>query len=231
MSAPAQVVQTGVLDLVSQSGLVAQLVLLILLGSSVMSWAIIAMKYRSLKAATDENVRFLNIFWHGKSIEEIFSKTERYQSSPVAAVFKSGVKELKKLSGGDIKPLDVSGVDNVSRALLRASTAEVATLERHVSWLATVASAAPFVGLFGTVWGIMNSFQSIGATGQANLSVVAPGISEALITTATGIGAAIPAVIAYNYFANSIKRLAVDMDCFSQDFLNIVQRSSGGRKG
>jgi biopolymer transport protein TolQ len=230
MSAPSQVVQTGVLDLISQSGFVAKMVLLVLLGASVMSWAIIVMKYRILKAAADENTRFLNVFWHGKSIEEIFSKTERYQRSPVASVFKSGVKELKKLSGGEIKPLESSGVDNVSRALVRASTAEVAGLERHVSWLATVASAAPFIGLFGTVWGIMNSFQSIGATGAANLAIVAPGISEALITTATGIGAAIPAVIAYNSFANSIKRLAVDMDCFAQDFLNIVQRSSGGRK-
>ncbi|MGZ3688950.1 MAG: MotA/TolQ/ExbB proton channel family protein, partial [Bdellovibrionota bacterium] len=108
----------------------------------------------------------------------------------------------------------------------------IASLERNVGWLATTASAAPFVGLFGTVWGIMNSFQNIGATGAASLAVVAPGISEALITTATGIGAAIPAVVAYNFFAGQIKRIAVDMDTFSHDFINIVQRSvlTGGRK-
>ena len=150
------------------------------------------------------------------------------EGSPVAAVFKSGVKELKKVAPGE----GADGIDNVHRALVRASNSEIAGFERHVGWLATTASAAPFVGLFGTVWGIMNSFQNIGATGAANLAVVAPGISEALITTATGIGAAIPAVIAYNHFAGQIKRLSVDMECFTQDFLNIIQRSIiGTRKG
>jgi biopolymer transport protein TolQ len=227
------IAQTGVLELVAEAGPVAKLVLLILLGASVFCWAIIFTKWRSLATALSENAKFLNVFWHGKNIDEIMTKTDKFPRSPVAAVFKSGVRELKKLSAAELAAATGNEkVENIYRALVRASNSEIAGLEKHVSWLATTASAAPFVGLFGTVWGIMNSFQSIGASGSANLAVVAPGISEALITTATGIGAAIPAVIAYNHFAGQIKRLSVDMDCFSQDFLNIIQRSVlGGRKG
>jgi biopolymer transport protein TolQ len=226
-----QVAPMGLLDLISHAGPLAMFVLLLLLVASVLCWALIFMKLRQLRSAGKENSQFLNVFWHGKSIEEIFGKADKYGRSPVAAVFKSGVKELKKVSGADGRGLDQLGIENVSRSLNRATASEVATMEKHLGWLATTASAAPFVGLFGTVWGIMNSFQSIGATGAANLAVVAPGISEALIATAAGIGAAIPAVVGYNYFVNQIRRFAVDMECFSQDFLNIVQRSATGKKG
>ena len=235
--------QTSVLDLLASAGPMAKVVLILLLIASIFCWTVIFTKWKLLKKVQAENAGFLETFWHGKSIDEIFGKIDKFPSSPVAAIFRSGVRELKRLTNAE--PSDLSGpgsiaggggVDNVSRALARASNSEIASLERHVSWLATVASAAPFVGLFGTVWGIMNSFQNIGATGSANLAVVAPGISEALITTATGIAAAIPAVIAYNYFVGQIKRVAVDMDCFSQDFLNIVQRNLaslglGAKKG
>jgi biopolymer transport protein TolQ len=223
----------GVLDLIADSGPVAKFVLLLLVCSSIFCWAIILMKWRSLGKAARQNHDFLNVFWHSKSIDEIFAKCEKFPSSPVASVFKNGVKELKKAGpNGEPAETDPSGrVENIQRALLRSSTAEVAALESHLGWLATTASAAPFVGLFGTVWGIMNSFQSIGASGAANLATVGPGISEALITTATGIAAAIPAVVAYNHFASQIKRQAVDMDCFAQDFTNIIQRSlAGGAK-
>lgn len=218
----AQVIHTGIYDLIMQSGPIAKVVLLLLTAASVVCWAVIFTKWRALKKATLENVDFLNTFWHGKNIDEIFGKSEKYELSPVAAVFKSGYKELKKLGEPD--------AENIGRALMRASSSEVSTLENHLGILATTASAAPFVGLFGTVWGIMNSFQNIGSTGSASLAVVAPGISEALITTATGLAAAIPAVIAYNHFAGSIRRMAVDMDCFSQDFLNIIRRSGMGKK-
>jgi biopolymer transport protein TolQ len=234
MNPSAPTLQNGVLDLIEQSGPVAKAVLLVLLAASIVSWAVIAVKWRALRSAHRENAQFLNLFWNGKSIEDIFNNSDRFQRSPVALVFRSGVKELRKLTsaGTEPRPLDELGIDNVGRALARASTVEVAALEKHVGWLATTASAAPFIGLFGTVWGIMNSFQGIGASGSANLAVVAPGISEALITTATGIFAAIPAVIAYNHFAAQIRRIAADMDCFAQDFLNIVQRSMlGSRKG
>ncbi len=217
--------QAGVFELISQSGLVAKIVLTLLLGVSVFCWSIILLKWRVLSRALTQNEQFLNVFWKGQNIEEIFAKSERFSGSPVATVFKSGVKELKKVTSDGISGGASEKVDNIYRALLRTSTSEVSVLESHLGWLATTASAAPFVGLFGTVWGIMNSFQSIGATGAANLAVVGPGISEALITTATGIAAAIPAVVAYNHFAGQIKRVAVDMECFSQDFINILQRS------
>jgi biopolymer transport protein TolQ len=223
---PTPVNTTSVLALISQSGLVAKIVLLMLLGASITCWAIIFTKWKVLKAAHLQNDKFINIFWNSKSIDEIITKTEKFQASPVASVFKYAVKELRRVSGGEISSNTPSErLENVQRALMRASSSEIASLEKNVAWLATTASAAPFVGLFGTVWGIMNAFQNIGATGAANLAVVAPGISEALITTATGIAAAIPAVIAYNYFLGQIKKVAVDIDCFTQDFVNIVHRS------
>lgn len=229
MPTTAHVASLGILDLIAESGPVAKFVLLLLMSTSIFCWAIILMKWRSLSRAARQNQKFLNVFWHGKNIDEIFAKCEKFPSSPVATVFKSGVKELKKVNSGEGETDNSGKVDNIYRALLRSSTSEVAALESHLGWLATTASAAPFVGLFGTVWGIMNSFQSIGASGAANLATVGPGISEALITTATGIAAAIPAVVAYNHFAGQIKRLAVDMECFSQDFINIIQRSMGKR--
>jgi len=231
--APTHLAQTGVLDLIYQAGWVAKFVLLLLTGASIVCWAIIVTKWKTLQVVHQQNEKFMNIFWNGKNIDEIVTKTEKFPNSPVAAVFKYAVKELRKFSTAETGGASAADrVDNVYRALIRASSSEISILERHVGWLATTASAAPFVGLFGTVWGIMNSFQSIGASGAANLAIVAPGISEALITTATGIGAAIPAVVAYNYFVGQIKKVALDMECFSQDFINIVQRSFlTGKKG
>lgn len=215
------------LDLVLHAGLMVKFVLLSLLASSVLSWTVIVMKNKTLKLARKQSQAFLNTFWYGQDLEEIFSKSEQYPHSPVANVFKAGFKELKKLSQLDGKNEAVKGegIENVARALNRATMAEISALESRVGLLATVGSATPFIGLFGTVWGIMNSFQGIGAMGSANLAVVAPGISEALIATAAGLAAAIPAVMFYNYFVGRIKMLATEMDTFSQDFLNIVQRS------
>lgn len=223
---------TSFLSLIADSGPMGKLVLLALLFSSIFCWSIIFGKWRAIRRALAENSQFLDVFWHGKTIDDILARTDKFSASPVAAVFKSGVKELKKLSGDELASAGVEKVDNIQRALVRASNSEIAHLEKNVSWLATTASAAPFVGLFGTVWGIMDAFQRIGATGAANLAVVAPGISEALIATAAGIGAAIPAVIGYNHFVQQIKRISVDIECFSQDFMNIVQRSVlAGQRG
>ena len=207
--------QTGILDLISQAGWVAKFVLLVLLGASTVCWAIIATKWKTLNQSLTQNEKFLLVFWNGKNIDEVINQSEKYSNSPVANVFRYGVKELRRL--GNQEAYAVSNpekVDNIYRALVRAASSEISILEKHVGWLATTASAAPFVGLFGTVWGIMNAFQNIGASGTANLAIVAPGISEALITTATGIAAAIPAVIAYNHFVGQIKKVAVDMECF-----------------
>ncbi len=225
---------SGVFDLVSESGLVAKLVLFLLLSISITCWAIIAIKWKILQLAHSQNKNFIHAFWNGKNIDEILTQSEQFPNSPVASVFKYGVKELRKLQTGhaDASPTNFEKIENIYRALNRASTSEISILEKHVGWLATTASAAPFMGLFGTVWGIMNAFQNIGTTGAANLAIVAPGISEALITTAAGIGVAIPAVIAYNYYVGQIKIVATDIECFSQDFINIIQRSFLiGKKG
>lgn len=213
------------LDLILNAGWVGRIVLVILTALSVLSWAIIVAKHRSLKSLAVENKKFIDLFWQGKNMDDIFAKAETFQQSSVANVFMSGFKELKKLSLADRSKEGLPEIENIGRAISRTSQNELNVMEKNVNWLATTASAAPFIGLFWTVWGIMDSFRNIGATGSANLAVVAPGISEALIATAFGLIAAIPAVVAYNYFLNRIKRIAIDMDGFSQDFMNIVQRS------
>lgn len=228
-----QIAHQSWIDLILQSGLMAKFVLILLLAASILCWAIMLLKWKMLRQASRQNQAFLDIFWKGKSIDEIYTLVENYARSPVARVFESGFRELKKLSNAEIRAYTDSSIDNIQRALSRTLTARITELEKHISWLGTTASAAPFVGLFGTVWGIINSFQNIGATGSANLAVVAPGISEALITTAMGIAAAIPAVVAYNHFVGQIRRIAIDTEGFSKDFLNILQRNlmtAGGPK-
>ena len=220
----------NMLDMLASAGPIAKLVLLLLLMASFFCWTVIFTKWRGMKLAVSQNTDFLSTFWASKSIEDIFSKSDQYSRSPVAQVFRSGVRELKKFSTSEFSEAEEGGLENISRALSRQANSEIASLEKGVGILATTASAAPFVGLFGTVWGIMDSFHKIGLTGSANLAVVAPGISEALIATAVGIGVAIPAVVAYNHFSGMIRRQATDIDCFSQDFLNIVHRSVIGRR-
>ncbi len=222
-----QTINLGALDLILNSGPVAKLVFFILVMASLVSWGLIISKFKTLKKAKLETKQFLDFFWHAKDLEEVLTKSEKLNTSPVASVFRSGYRELKKLTQVR-KPndgFDNESIHNIARALNRSTLNEISLLESKVSILGTVASSTPFIGLFGTVWGIMNSFQSIGAMGSANLAVVAPGISEALITTAAGLGAAIPAVIAYNAILSQIKTLATEMDAFGQDFLNIVQRA------
>lgn len=214
---------SSISELLSQTGLVGRAVILSLILISFFSWSIIFAKWMKVRRATMANENFLDDFWKAKSIEEVFTRIEDYEPSTIARVFHSGFKELRKTTAHQT-PLDHT-VGNIERSLSRASQTEVAVLESGLGWLATTASVSPFVGLFGTVWGIMNAFSKIGSTGNANLATVAPGISEALITTALGIGAAIPAVVAYNYYLGRIKGVATDTDGFIQDFLNIIIRS------
>lgn len=230
-STAPHVASLSLVDLVLSAGLMGKLVLLLLMGISVFCWSVIFAKWKSLKSAQAGNLYFLEYFWQSKSMDEIFLNIDQYAKSPIAAVFRSGMKELRKIPGTMDPSFAGLEVENVGRSLSRASNDEIAILEKHITWLATTASAAPFIGLFGTVWGIMTSFQRIGASGAASLAVVAPGISEALIATAAGIGAAIPAAIFYNYFLNQIKRIALDIDGFNQDFLNIVRRSQLQTRG
>ncbi|MCA9665227.1 MAG: protein TolQ [Myxococcales bacterium] len=200
-------------------------VLVLLVFFSLVSWYIIGYKYFYLRRATSETHKFLDTFWNSKRLDAIYQTAEELRRSPVSQVFKAGYVELSKIkkSEGD-RGTWLGDMQSIERALERAQTSELTHLESMIPFLATTGSAAPFVGLFGTVWGIMNSFRSIGAKGAANLSTVAPGIAEALIATAIGLMAAIPAVIAYNYFLRKVKVLHAEMEGFESDFLNIVKR-------
>jgi biopolymer transport protein TolQ len=216
---------------------VVMLVLILLCLMSVACWFIIGAELVRLSQAQSESARFLGHFWDPEQgnvwsvqrLEGLYSTIGSRRRSPLANVFHAGYVELARVLGSD--RMSSAGqkhyggnVDNVARALRRASANEVTTLEAMVPFLATTGSTAPFVGLFGTVWGIMNSFINIGSQKNASLDVVAPGIAEALIATAIGLAAAIPAVMAYNYFVRRINVLASEMDNFSSDMLNIVRR-------
>jgi len=214
------------------AGLVVAVVLLVLIFLSVTSWGIIIYKFRQIRRAEQETAEFLRIFWESRRLDQIYDSCERLKLSPIAQMFKAGYGELSKVrkrgsatgSNADSAFAELGELESIERSLTRAATTETTILEKLVPFLATTASAAPFIGLFGTVWGIMESFHDIGQVGNATLATVAPGISEALIATATGLAAAIPAVIGYNYFLQKIRVLGSEMGNFSSDFLNIVRR-------
>ncbi len=223
------------LDLVLNAGPVVKLVLLILLYFSLVSWAIIFYKISTIQRAIKQSDRFLDFFWKKKRFDLVGQGIKEFNHSPIATLFREGYHEmlqLKKKSTDSVEPSDFSSkmhpTEMVGRALRRATTQETQRLEKYLTFLATTGSTAPFIGLFGTVWGIMNSFHGIGTTGSASLAVVAPGISEALIATAIGLAAAIPAVMGYNHFLNKVNILIGEMDNFSQEFLNIVERMERG---
>lgn len=221
--------------LILGAGVIVKLVLILLLFFSVVSWAIILFKLVQVHRANSESDRFMDFFWKSKRFDTIASQVDRFANSPLTVLFNEGYGELKKVvegngaSEGSALSTDLGGVANVSRALRRATNSEITRLEKYLTFLATTGSTSPFIGLFGTVWGIMTAFESIGKTGSASLAVVAPGIAEALIATAIGLVAAIPAVMAYNHFQNKIRVLIKEMDSFSTEFLNIVQRNITGK--
>ncbi len=219
------------LEMVTHGGPIVTGVLLILVLSSIASWTIIFRKLLHLSRAQAESVRFLETFWRSKRLDTIYTAAEEMPVSPVAQVFRAGYVELSKVTqaqpekGEDTAMHDqLGGFENVERALARAANAELTALEMQIPFLGTTAAAAPFVGLFGTVWGIMGAFRDIYAAGNANLATVARPISEALIATAVGLFAAIPALVAYNAFNTRIRVLDNEMRNFSSDFLNIIKR-------
>lgn len=222
----------SLLSMVLDSGAMVQFVLLLLLCFSVISWAIILMKYRLMRKTKKENDMFLETYMQRTKLSEVFPESKKFKYSTVAEVFRAGYIELgkigrsKKESSSDEADMhfEVRGIDNVERALNRSCSSETTKLESTLGFLATTGSASPFIGLFGTVWGIMNAFRGIGAKGSATLAVVAPGISEALIATAAGLAAAIPAVIFYNYYLREIRTITLEMDNFASEFLNIIER-------
>ena len=228
MTQPILLAATGELDILNlilhASGVVTG-VLLLLAFFSVACWYIIGYKIFYLKRARAQTATFLDHFWNARRLDEVYQEADALPRSPVAQLFKAGYDELGRLKraqadGGGW----LGGMQSIERALKRAHTAETTGMESMLPFLATTGSAAPFIGLFGTVWGIMNSFRSIGAKGAANLATVAPGIAEALVATAIGLVAAIPAVMAYNYFVRQVKVLTAQMDTFGNDYLNIIKR-------
>ena len=233
-------IQTDLIHMVYNACLMVQFVLLILLFFSITSWAIIIIKYRYIKRAFKESAYFTDFFWKSRDLSDAFVKGKHLYGSPIAKVFRVGYVELEKLSRSGVSitsqtqlsskaeitslSAEFAGIDNVKRALRRAINTETTKIAQLVPFLATTGNTTPFIGLFGTVWGIMNSFHSIGLRGSASLAVVAPGISEALIATAAGLAVAIPAVIAFNYFMQKIRIIETELQSFAADFLNIIER-------
>ena len=218
--------QGGLWSMILGAGIMVKFVLIVLFAFSVLSWAIIIYKYRILKKMEKESGAFLEFFWHKKQFATIFAAAANYRFTPLARLFAAGYNELLQVRTQKKENIQFSigETDSIQRALKKAMSNEISRMEKAVSFLATTGNTAPFIGLFGTVWGIMNSFSGIGAKGSASLAVVAPGISEALIATAIGLTAAIPAVVAYNHFVTRINRMAIEMENFAGDFLNIVER-------
>ena len=211
-----------VVNLIRQSGPVAKAVLVVLLLFSVFSWSVMLAKWAALGRAGRQSGRFLRAFRKAARLEDVAAIAPQFRDSPLAAVFDGGYAEYRQqaANGGVLR------IGAVERATQIAASEELTRLERRLPWLATTGSVTPFIGLFGTVWGIIDAFHGLGTAGAATLRAVAPGISEALVTTAAGLAAAIPAVIAYNHFTHSIREFAARMGDFALEFLNAVERDS-----
>ncbi|MGH7787000.1 MAG: protein TolQ [Candidatus Binatia bacterium] len=212
------------------SGPVVQGVLYLLVFFSVASWGVILYKARQIHTARRASDRFIESFWETKNLTTIHAASQEMGQSPVAQVFRAGYQELVRLTRAKRQAedaqlsTDLGGIANVERAMRRAASQELTELERALTFLATTASATPFIGLFGTVWGIMHAFLGMTAAQTSTVQAVAPGIAEALIATATGLFAAIPAVVGYNHFSRQIRVLSAEMDNFGFEFLNIAER-------
>jgi biopolymer transport protein TolQ len=225
----------GLLEIILNSGPLSQIVLAILLIFSIVSWAIILFKTLSYGRVARQTATFLEVFRKSQKFSEVQAICPSLPQSPLVGVFQAGYAEINAQfrltsqgasnpGGTPARPM-LKSLEAVDRALIRAATAEVNKLERRLTFLATCASVTPFIGLFGTVVGITIAFQRIGATGSTNLAVVGPGISEALIATAAGLFAAIPAVVSYNHFVHRVKDFSAVMDDFALEFLNIAERN------
>lgn len=215
---------TNFWDLVSHSSVLVNAVLGILILFSIYSWTVIFAKWSSFGAARKGDERFLRAFRKANGLEAVMVASEQFRPAPLVAVFDSGYQEVSrqiKQRGG------LSNRDAINRSLQIGTNQQLSRLEQNLSWLATTASVSPFIGLFGTVLGIIRAFQNLGNAGSTSLRSVGPGISEALIATAAGLFAAIPAAMAYNHFGHQLKELGTMMDDFSLEFLNMIERSFG----
>ncbi len=223
--------ELSVWHLVAHAGPVVKVVLALLALLSVMSWAVIFNKWRLYRKTRREADDFSSAFWSGKDMDTVLAGIpQRYPDSPLPNIFQAGYREFMRQQHDATqtqamrKIIAGGGLDGIRRALDAALSRELERLSRHLAFLATVGSTSPFIGLFGTVWGIMNAFQGIALTKNTSLAAVAPGIAEALVATAFGLVAAIPAVVAYNKFTADLKRMAANMEQFSSEFLNIISR-------
>jgi len=222
---------TDIVQMVFQAGPMVKFVLLLLFFFSLYSWTIIFMKLRLLRKFRDENERFLELFSSSREISKVYLETKIFSFSPLAQIFRAGYAEFNRsrtLQGNpdETKALQSQQpiMDNVQRAVKKVLSTQSSRLERGLTFLATTGNTSPFIGLFGTVWGIMSSFSSIGMKGSASLAVVAPGIAEALIATAAGLAAAIPAVVAFNYFNRRARASQIEMGNFISDLIGLLER-------
>jgi biopolymer transport protein TolQ len=239
---PQTVNEQSIWAIIMGAGWVVKAVMLLLLLFSVICWGIILTKAVVLSRAKKDTQLFFDAFRESRKFSILYTEAKQFTHSPLAQVFKAGYAELNRISRiqqsiaqtssdpGQEPEYERTAMDNVTRSLQQAVTAERTRLERGVTFLATTGSSAPFIGLFGTVWGIMESFRRIGVMKSASLAVVAPGIAEALIATAAGLAAAIPAVIFYNYFLSRINNISNEMDSFSAELINIIERIYWKRK-
>ncbi|MBI4667042.1 MAG: protein TolQ [Nitrospinae bacterium] len=230
--APAAGGELSISDMVVNAGLVSKGVLLTLLAFSLISWGIIIHKFRLFRRVREETEAFRDVFQKKPQLDQVYNFAKKLRNCPMARVFLAGYIELAtqfRITQSEQKDpeehLLLEKLDSIGRSLERATAQEITKLERWLFFLGTTGSVTPFIGLFGTVWGVMNSFSGIGAKGAASIAVVAPGIAEALIATAAGLFTAIPAVMAYNYFVYRVKIKATDMDNFGLDMLSLIDRT------
>lgn len=218
----------SIVSLMLEASLVVQLVVLLLLTISVASWAAIVRKLTAIKRITTLNEEFERVFWSGTSLNELFNAASQNarMSGPMERIFASGMREYQKLRERRISDT-ATLLDGARRAMRASFQREMDVAESQLSFLASVGSIAPYIGLFGTVWGIMHAFTGLASLQQVTLAVVAPGIAEALVATAIGLFAAIPAVLAYNHFSHDVDRIAIKLETFIEEFSNILQRSLG----
>ncbi len=223
-AAPAFLLQINIWEMVGRGGLLTLAVLAILLVFSVFSWAIIFSKWSTLRTARSADRRFLRAFRKANGLDAVMVASEQFKPAPLVSVFEFGYEEVHR----QVKARgSVTNKISLERSLQLGTSEELTKLERNMSWLATTASVSPFIGLFGTVLGIIRAFQELGMQGAASLRAVGPGIADALIATAVGLAAAIPAAIFYNHFGYTIREIGARMDDFALEFLNMAERSLG----
>lgn len=222
---------SDIVQMIFHAGTMVKFVLLLLFFLSLFSWTIIFMKLRLFKRLTDENEKFMELFSSSREIQKVYVESKVFTFSPFAKSFRAGYTEFNRSKTLQANPDEDKAyqsqhtiMENVQRVVKKILAIQISRLEKGLTFLATTGNASPFIGLFGTVWGIMTSFRSIGMKGSATLAVVAPGIAEALIATAAGLAAAIPAVVAFNYFSRRVRALQVEMGNFNSDLIGLLER-------